>query len=986
MNAERWRRVSAIFDQIVEAEPSVREDLLATLCGNDAELKGDVAALLLSDSKQSAFEHNVDAAQIALAAAWSRPHTPEIVVSAGERIGPWRVERELGRGGMGVVLLVERADGQFEQRAALKLIKLGMDSEALLARFLRERQILARLEHPHIARLLDGGITDAGRPYFAMEYVDGRPLLRHCAEKNLGLEMRIKLFVDICAAVQFAHRALVVHLDLKSSNVLVTADGVAKLLDFGIAKLVGEDVATTQTADAHIRPLTPAYAAPEQLCGGAVSTATDVYALGAILYELLTGARPYDFGEATDAAEIRRIVSTTLPTAPSTRVIAGAPVSARQLRGDLDTIVLTALKHEPERRYATADALAEDLKRFLAGEPIRARRDGAWYRASKFTMRHRLGVAFAALAIVGLIATTAVALWEAAVAREQARRAETVTGFVIDIFRVADPKGASSGMKMSAADALDAGAKRLDAQLANQPQLAARFAEVMGTIYVELGQYDQAITLLQHARLRSVAPNDASDANLIAELARAEYEKGDYAAAEKDAAAALQKNRDADGASSANVARDLALQGEIERRRGDFKKAEPLLLQALAMSREHLRSPDATIAADMNELAVLYSDMHRLDEGTALTEQALAMFRALYGENHLDVAENLTNLGSFRMQAGNMGEALPPLEEAIAIYRRLLPSDHPLIANALVNYARAFDRLGRYAEAEPLYLEALAMQRRLLGDQHPDVAATLNNLAILHLHTNDFGGSADYSRQALAIWVAQDKPDHPFALGSKANLSVALRESGDLAQSERLIRAVLATRRLQLGEKHFLVSFTMDQLGIVLRESGRPAEALVQHEFALAARDGVSGMPPQEVAAASVHYALSELGVGNLPAAGEHVDNALKMLNGMKPINNERIADALIAKAHIALAQHDVTASCAAAQQALDLRPPDDPATGWRHAEALSAHGECLAARKDFANGRAEVQSALTLLEHSRGTDHWMTAQVRATLLALPKA
>ena len=984
MNAERWRRVSAIFDRIAEAEPLARAGMLEMLCGNDAELKDEVAALLRSDSQQSVFEHKVEAAQIALAAAWS--HTPQILVAAGERIGPWRVLRELGRGGMGVVLLAERADGQFEQRAALKLIKLGMDSDALLARFLRERQILARLEHAHIARLLDGGITDAGRPYFAMEYVDGHPLLRHCAEKGLGLEGRLTLFLDICAAVQFAHRALVVHLDLKSSNVLVTTDGVSKLLDFGIAKLLGEDISGVQTVDAHIRPLTPAYAAPEQLCGGAVSTATDIYALGAILYELLTGERPYDFGDATDAADIRRIVTTTLPAAPSTRIVQGSAISARRLCGDLDTIVLTALKHEPERRYATADALAEDLKRFLAGEPIRARRDGAWYRASKFTMRHRFGVAFAVLAIVALVATTAVALWEATVAREQARRAETVTDFVIDIFRVADPKGASSGMKMSAADALDAGAKRLDAQLANQPQLAVRLAEVMGTIYVELGQYDQAIALMQHARARSVDKNDPSDANLITELARAEYEKGDYAASEKDAAMALQKHRDADGASSASVARDLALQGEIARRQGDFKKAEPLLQQALAMSRKHLPAPDATIADDMNELAVLYSDMHRLDEGTALTEQALAMFRALYGENHLDVAENLINLGSFRMQSGKVADALPPLEEAIAIYRRLLPSDHPLIANALVNYARAFDRLGRYPEAEPLYLEALAMQRRLLGDQHPDVAATLNNLAILHLHTNDFGGSADYSRRALAIWVAQGKPDHPFALGSKANLSVALRESGDLAQSERLIREVLATRRLQLGEKHFLVSFTMDQLGIVLRDAGRPAEALAQHQFALIARDGASGMPPQEVAAASVHYALSALGVGDLSAATEHVDGALKMLNEMKPVNNERIADALIAKAHIALAQHDVAASCAAAEQALGLRPPDDPATGWRHAEALSAHGECLAARKDFTNAHAEVQSALALLQHSRGNDHWMTAQVRATLLALPKA
>lgn len=986
MNAERWRRISAIFDQVVEAAPSARNGLLANLCDNDAELESEVAALLLSDRGQAAFEHGVAAAQASLAAAWSQPLTVETLIAAGERIGPWRVVRELGRGGMGIVLLVERADGQFEQRAALKLIKLGMDSEALLARFLRERQILARLEHPHIARLLDGGITEEGRPYFAMEYVDGCPLLRHCADQRLGLEQRIKLFVDICAAVQFAHRGLVVHLDLKSSNVLVTSDGVAKLLDFGIAKLLGGDIGATQTGAGHGRPLTPAYAAPEQLCGEAVSTATDVYALGAILYELLTGQRPYDFSGATTPEQIRKLLDTTIPRAPSERAAADAPVPARRLRGDLDTIVLTALKREPERRYATADALAQDLNRYLAGEPIRARRDSSWYRASKFALRHRFAVALASVAAIGLIATTALALWEAALAREQARRAEAVTDFVIDIFRVADPKGAPGGVKLSAIEVLDAGARRLDAQLSSQPQLAARFGEVMGAIYVELGQYDHAIALLQHALdERHGAPTDAATANLLTQLARAQYEKGDYPAAEKNAGIALAQHQAGDGASSATVARDLALQGEIARRQGDFKKAEPLLQQALSMSRASLQAPDAKIAADLNQLAVLYSDMHRLDEGTALTEQALAMFRALYGENHLDVAENLINLGSFRMQAGQVAQALPPLEQAIEIYRRLLPADHPLIATALVNYARAFDRLGRYREAEPLYLEALAMQRRLLGDQHADVAATLNNLAVLHMHMNDYAGGADFSRQALAIWLSLGKPEHPFALGSKANLSVALRESGDLAESERLIREVLDQRRKTLGEKNFLVPYTMDQLGIVLRLSGRPTDALVQHQLAQTMRIDVSGTPPLEVASAHMHFALSELGVGDLPAASAQIDTALQQLNDMKPINSERVADALVAKAHIALALHDVTDGCTAAKQALDLRPPDDPAGGWRHAEALAAHGECLAARKDSAAARAELQSALAMLQRSRGIDHWMTAQVREALRILPR-
>ena len=986
MNTQRWQRVSAIFDQVAEAAPAAREDLLEQLCGGDVELKYDVDALLLADQGQAAFEHAVDAAQLALATAWSQPHAALATIAANTRIGPWSVVRELGRGGMGIVLLVERVDGQFEQRAALKLIKRGMDSEALLARFLRERQILARLEHPHIARLLDGGITDEGRPYFAMEYIAGKPLLRHCAAQKLGLEQRIKLFVDICAAAQFAHRALIVHLDLKSSNVLVTDDGVVKLLDFGIAKLLVDDIDATQTGDAAGRPLTPAYAAPEQLCGEPVSTATDVYALGAILYELLTGQRPYDFGAATTLEEIRKHVDSAPPQAPSNRAAADAPVPSRRLRGDLDTIILTALKREPDRRYATADALAQDLHRYLLGEPIRAHRDGAWYRTTKFVLRHRLGVVMAGVAIFGLIATTALALWEARLARAQAQRAETVTDFLIDIFRVADPKGAPGGVKLSAVDVLDAGAQRLDTQLASQPQLAARFGEVMGAIYIELGQYDHAIGLLQHALDKLPdAGADSSAANLIAQLARAEYEKGDYAAAEKNAAAALAQHGASDGADSTSVAHDLALQGEIARRQGDFKKAEPLLQQALAMSRANLKSPNAQIAAQLNQLAVLYSDMRRLDAGTTLTEEALAMFIALYGENHLDVAENLINLGSFRMQAGHVAEALPPLQQAITIYRRLLPADHPLLATALVNHARAFDRLGRFDKAEPLYLQALAMQRRVLGEQHPDVAATLNNLAVLHMHRDDFASGADYSRQALAIWMAQGKPEHPFALGSKANLSVALRESGDLAESERLIREVLSERRKQLGENHFLVSYTMDQLGIVLRLSGRSAEAIIQHQLAQNMRADSSGLPPQEVAAAHQHFALSELAVADFGAANEQIQRALDILDKLQPINNERLADAMLAKARIALAQRDIGDGCTAANHALELRPVDDPAHGWRHAEALAVHAECLAAHHDFATARSEMKTALIQLQHTRGNDHWMTLQVRNALQRLPE-
>ena len=990
MDADRWRLIGELFDQVVEAPIEKRDALLQRLCGNDEELLHEVRDLLAADAAGTALDQRTPQLRDAVAADWVRDQ--ERAAPIGNVIGSWHVLRELGRGGMGVVLLVERADGQFEQRAALKLIKWGMDSEAVLARFLRERQILARLSHPGIARLIDGGLSADHRPYFVMEYVEGTSLLEYCTREESGLPARIECILQVCAALQFAHRQLVVHLDLKPSNVLVTDSGEIKLLDFGIAKLLGDDQsdAATQTGTGRDRPLTPGYASPEQLHAEPVTTATDVYGVGCLLYELLTGRRPYALGDALSLEQARLALDRGELVAPSEAAAevmnAVAPVPARQLRGDLDTIVLKALKREPERRYTTVESMADDLRRHLSGQPIAARRDSALYRTGKFVLRHRVGVALAAAALSALVAITTVALWEAQSARDQAQRAKAVTDFLVDTFRAADPRGAPGGVKLTAKDVLDAGAKRMETELVKQPQMAASFSEVLGKIYLELGEYDHSIALLQRSlQLRhDHARSDAAYADTVALMARSQYEKGDYAAATRSAQLALDGDRARGKNDSPSVARDLALEGEIARRQGDFNKSELLLQQALAMSRATLKVPAAQIAAQLNQLAALYGDMRKLDVAATLTEQALAMFRSLYGEKHLDVAENLVNLGVFRMQTDRIPEALPLFAEAIAIYRSLLPADHPLLALALANEGRALHRLNRYREADVLYHEALAMQRRVLGAKHPDTATVLNYLAVLHLQTDDFAGSAEFSRLAMAIWAAQGKPEHPFALISKAHLAVALRESGDLVESERISREVLDARRRQLGAENLPVSLSLDDLGVVLRLSGHAAEAAALQKQAQVMRDKGLAMPALESAAARTQYSLSESAAGDQPGAAHEAQAALAALLAMKAPNHEQIATTLIAKARIAFAQHDVQAGCAAARQALDLRPPDDRMTGWRRAEAQSVNGQCLSERKQFVAARHELQSALAALQRVRGVDHWMTRQTQALLQSLP--
>jgi tetratricopeptide (TPR) repeat protein/predicted Ser/Thr protein kinase len=989
MDSARWRRVGEIFDAVIDTPKHDRTALLDRLCG-DGDMRREVEELLAADVLGDVLDAHTSVLRGAAAAAWA--HDQDAAAPCGAVIGSWRVVRELGRGGMGVVLLVDRADGQFEQRAALKLIKRGMDSEALLARFRRERQILARLSHPNIARLLDGGVAADGRSYLVMEYIDGIPLPDYCAQRKLGLRARIDCLLQVCAALQFAHRQLVVHLDIKPSNVLVTESGEVKLLDFGIARLLGAEQTglATQPGIARDSPLTPAYAAPEQLRGESVSTATDIYSLGCLTYEVLTGRRPFGLDEATSLRPPSSVFDRAHPELPSSAAArrADPPVPPRNLRGDLDTILLKALQPEPERRYVTIEALAQDLRGHVQGAPIAARRDSALYRTGKFVRRHRVGVALALTALLALLATTTFAVWEARSARAQAQRAETVTDFLIGIFRVADPRGTPGGAKFSARDVLDSGAKRLQTGLDREPQLASSLAEVLGKVYGELGEYDRAIALLQRSLVLrgDRKADDGAVADTISMLARAQYEKGDYASALQNAQHALNAHRSRGKAASPMIAADLGLQGEIARRQGDFDHAEALLKQALDMSRATLVAPHAQIAAQLNELAALYSDMHRLPEGMTSTEQALAMFRGLYGDNHLDVAENLVNLAVFRMQTERIAEALPLFDEAIAICRRLLPPDHPMLADALAGHARAFDRLGRYVDAEPQYLEALAMQRRLLGNQHPALAATLNNLAVLHFHEDDYAGAADFSRQAMAIWAAQGKPEHPFALISKSHLAVALRESGDLAEGERIGREVLEARRRLAGDNNLAVSISLDDLGVTLRVLGRGAEALVLQRQARSLREKVPGMAALESAVAQVQYALSTSAAGDQPGARVEVDAALTALTTMKSLSPMQIGNAQLAKAHIALLQNDVEAGCAAARQALDSRPPDDPITGWRHAEAQSVYGECLGARKQFAQARHELQAAMATLQRVRGREHWMTLQVSHSLQSMSKA
>ncbi|HEY9231040.1 MAG TPA: serine/threonine-protein kinase, partial [Blastocatellia bacterium] len=513
MTPERWRQAKALLEEALAHDPAARAAWLAEACKGDAPLRQEVESLIASYEEDRDFMEAPAVAAPSLAGAAPAPE--------GRMVGPYRLIREIGHGGMGTVFMAARADDQYRKRVAIKLVRRGMDSEQILARFRSERQILASLDHPNIARLLDGGTTDDGLPYFVMEYIEGQSIDRFCDEHKLTTVERLRLFRTACSAVHFAHQNLVVHRDLKPSNILVTPDGTPKLLDFGIAKLLKPELyAQTLTPTAtSLRPMTPDYASPEQVKGTPITTASDVYSLGVLLYELLSGHRPYQIKSYTPV-EIEKVICEQEPERPSaaigrtvttqsadgtltpetvSRPREGQPERLRRkLKGDLDNIILMALRKEAQRRYSSVEQFSEDLRRHLEGLPVIARKDTFAYRAGKFVSRNKVA-ASVALAFVLLLAVSLVIIVRQSVRAARERdKAQQVAQFLAEIFKVSDP-GESRGASVTAREILDKGAERIDRELSGQPEVQATLMATIGQVYESLGLYDDAARMLETA-------------------------------------------------------------------------------------------------------------------------------------------------------------------------------------------------------------------------------------------------------------------------------------------------------------------------------------------------------------------------------------------------------------------------------------------------------------------------------------------------------
>ena len=859
MSTTDWNRVKELFHAASERLPAERDAFLKDACAGDRALLDEVRSLLGSDpGGRSVVGQAVRDAAGTLAEA----------SHAGTLIGPYSILREIGRGGMGAVYLAERADGQFDQQVALKLIKRGMDSDQIVGRFRRERQILARLQHPNIARLLDGGVTDDGQLYFAMEHVEGEPIDEYCDGRRLTVDERLALFLDVCRAVSHAHAGLVVHRDLKPDNMLVTAEGHVRLLDFGIAKMVAEDEDVTQLTQAGHHVMTPAYASPEQVRGEPVGTATDIYSLGVILYELLAGVPPYDLASAS-LVEVARVVCGVDPERPSTRfaratgesstttaeeVGKARNVDVRRLRkrlaGDLDVICLKAIRKEPDERYGSVEALAEDIRRHLTGQPVLARAATLGYRLRKGVRRHR--VALGAGATVLVTVASLVTFYTVRLADErdraqlEAAKAGEVAAFLRGLFEVSDPSQ-SKGETVTARELLDEGARRVQDGLAHQPAVQATMLRVIGEVYAGIGLQEEARALLERAvelDLSLYGAEHEETATARAALGAVRQDLGDGVGAGPLFQQALATRRRLHGPEHPQVSEVLSLLAFWHETEGDNQEAETLFREALAQDRKFFAADDPRVASSMVKLAGLLRRMRKFDEAEPLLREAVGLQRAAFGNRHPAVAESVRNLAALLRDMGAYAESDTLYQEALAMRRAIFGEAHPEVANTLNSYAILLSRMGETDRAIAAFREFIRLLERIYEGPHPSLAAAYSNLAFEMKDAGRLDDAVTLFRQAIAVQEAVLPGDHPNRAFPLIGLAGVYTEQDRAGVAEPLYRRALALRRAALPPEHTQIGEATGALGACLTALRRYADAdtllLESHRVYLAA-DGAAG-------------------------------------------------------------------------------------------------------------------------------------------------
>lgn len=818
MNKARWHRVRELFDAALQQEPEARAQFLADACGDDRELLAEVASLVAADARDLTLLDRFALNAMGL-------DGPDL--AQGTVVGAYRVLRVIGEGGMGMVYMAERADGAYEQRVALKVVKRGMDSAEILARFRAERQILARLEHPNISRLLDGGVTEDGPPYFVMEYVDGLPIDAYCDAHGLSIDARLRLFEVVCQAVRFAHGNLVVHRDLKPENVLVTAGGDVKLLDFGIGKVLTGDGNDDVTRVGE-RALTPAYASPEQLAGVDVSTATDVYSLGVVLHELLVGAKPAPAGSPDQPPQRPSSVFSALDAAERREIARRRGTHPDRLRrsvaGDLDVICQQALQAKPDRRFASVEAFAADIRRHLDGLPVQARPDSLGYRTAKFASRHRGALSAAAVVLLtmgGLIGFyTGRLRAERAQARAEADKATEVANLLINTFRMASPQAETPILTVR--DLLDWTVQVIDTALIDFPELHSDFLMSTGMVYREYGDFEAAEPQLR--RLVEINRELFDEPTALAiqgvsQLATTLQDQGEYDEAETFFEEALQLARGLPEYDPFAVAYTLNNLAKVRVDMGRYAVAEAPLREAAAIYGEYAREYGWYGVAVRNHARAVRLQ-GRMAEADSLYQLALVDQREHQSPVSVATAELLYELAEHRLTLGRIEEARAYSDESLSMRRSEFPDGHQTIGQSLVQQARLLRHEGRMDAARDTLDAGKAQLLEFLGDTHAWYVDAMREEAALLEAGGRVARAMEVRRRAWESARVALGPDHPTTQVAAVEAALSMLANGLVQEARTVVDPALEALGLQLGNEHWVVAYAGAVQGIALTARG----------------------------------------------------------------------------------------------------------------------------------------------------------------------
>ncbi len=825
MSEPGFNRLDALFHAALEIPAEQRGQFLDQACGDDEAMRRRLRSMLAQDAR-----HDDRLAAAVQAGQRQFGPAPE---SMPDRIGPFRLLRRLGRGGMGTVYLGERDDSDFRQRVAIKLLHDMDDSTLTTARLRRERRLLAHLEHPNIARLVDGGELEDGTPYVAMEYVEGANLTRYATEKKLGLEARLRLFLQLLDAVAYAHRHLIVHRDIKPENVLVDADGNVKLLDFGIAKLLdGSGAPATAPTMTVAGALTPCYASPEQLLGQAVSTQTDVYSLGVVLYELLTDTLPFPPDPHVSPLQLQNRICTTQPVAPSH--VRAQTVPARRLRGDLDNVVLKALRKEPLRRYASVESLADDINRYLGGRTVSARPDSWGYRLGKFVTRNPVGVGVSAALLITLLAFAMTSRWQATRfaaqrdrARNEAAAANQVAEYMIDLFRVPDPIE-SAKRDLTARDMLDKAAASLPTQMKDAPRLRARMMHVIGLSYANIGAYEPAEHLLKSAlaiREKEFGPNSLEVSDSLNRLGNVYRMYGQLAPAEAALSRALRIREQLSTGPNADLADAYNNFGLLQYQLGHYQVALTTLQRAIDTHRAVNGEDTESIAVALNNRALALRNLARYADAEKEIRKAIRIKRDLGLQGRSTMVNSQAVLASLLFAEGKLDESLKLRTETLAQRRKLYPQGHPGLIAGLVNMGRLELMLGHSAPARRYLDEALVWAKRVDSPSRLLTADVLSAQGRVALATGNMPNAGMLLGQALDIRRAALTADHPDLAEAQYLDGLAMLASGNTTAATRLLDAATTTRNARFPSGHPQRRETRLALAVLDARTGNLANA-----------------------------------------------------------------------------------------------------------------------------------------------------------------